>query len=81
MPRQELLRSPTKAPTKSPTKSPKKSPLSPLRTIMMGRGAIFKSRTNFAKLRRTATSDDSGPDEGKLPVQRHVLEGGATALG
>jgi hypothetical protein len=27
MPRQELLRSPTKAPTKSPTKSPKKSPL------------------------------------------------------
>jgi hypothetical protein len=48
---------------------------------MMGRGAIFKSRTNFAKLRRTATSDDSGPDEGKLPVQRHVLEGGATALG
>jgi hypothetical protein len=78
MPRQELLRSPTKAPTKSPTKSPKKSPL---KTIMMGRGAIFKSRTNFAKLRRTATSDDSGPDEGKLPVQRHVLEGGATALG
>ena len=35
MPRQELLRSPTKAPTKSPTKSPKKSPL---RSIMMGRG-------------------------------------------
>ena len=62
MPRQELLRSPTKAPTKSPTKSPKKSPL---RSIMMGRGAIFKTRTNVAKLRRTATSEpDSGPDEG-----------------
>jgi hypothetical protein len=39
---------------------------------MMGRGAIFKSRTNFAKLRRTPTSDDSGPDEGKLPVQRQL---------